>query len=438
MSFLDTYSKAIRSTTRPVRIFLVSTVLYWLGMSLVQLYLNFYLQSLGLDQGWIGLINATPQLTIVLLTFVIGGVSARLGPWRAMLLGGAMAGLGVAGTAIAQGPWWVVLATIIMGAGGGFMWSNSGPFLMSNSKDSVRATLFSLQAALGTLTGFVAFMVGGQLPSIFGSLLAQPEKGEGVMRAVMLVASCFYALALVPIYAAGRAARSAAKPKPVDLTAEVAAAERKRPRLISNRGLVVRLLLPGSLVGMGAGMTIPFMNVYIERKFNVSFENLGQIFAWTAIATAAALMVQPVLAGKMGKVKSVVLVQGLSLPFLLVLGYAQFFPLVVAALFVRGALMNMGNPVFSAYSMERVPDRERATFTSLTSSTWALGWATGSWLSGTLRDAIGFFEGFNVLWAIMAVLYATSMLLMWFWFAGHEARQMQEQALQQEPHASAA
>ncbi|HET6313716.1 MAG TPA: MFS transporter, partial [Chloroflexia bacterium] len=212
----------------------------------------------------------------------------------------------------------------------------------------------------------------------------------------------------------------------------------KRPRLISNRGLVVRLLLPGSLVGMGAGMTIPFMNVYIERKFNVSFENLGQIFAWTAIATAAALMVQPVLAGKMGKVKSVVLVQGLSLPFLLVLGYAQFFPLVVAALFVRGALMNMGNPVFSAYSMERVPDRERATFTSLTSSTWALGWASGSWFSGTLRDALGFFEGFNVLWAIMAVLYASSMLLMWFWFAGHEARQLQEQALQQESHASAA
>lgn len=442
MSFLDTYSQAIRSTTRPVRLFLVSTVLYWLGMTLVQLYLNFYLQSLGLDQGWIGVINATPQLTIVLLTFVIGGISARIGPWRAMMLGGAMAGLGVAGTALAQGPWLVVLATVVTGAGGGFMWSNSGPFMMANSNESIRATLFSLQAALGTLTGFVAFMVGGQLPSIFGSLLAQPEKGEAVMRATMLVASSFYALALIPVYAAGRSLKSGAlRAKSTGQTLEVAEPQQpggKRGRLISDRGLVFRLILPGALVGLGAGMTIPFMNVYIERKFNVSFENLGQIFAWTAIATAAALMVQPVLAGKMGKVKSVVLVQGLSLPFLLVLGYAQFFPLVVAALFVRGALMNMGNPVFSAYSMERVPDRERATFTSLTSSTWALGWASGSWFSGTLRDALGFFEGFNVLWAIMAVLYASSMLLMWFWFAGHEARQLQEQALQQESHASAA
>ncbi|MDQ5822970.1 MAG: MFS transporter [Chloroflexota bacterium] len=436
MSFIETYSQALRSTTRPVRLFLVSTLLYWLGMTLVQLYLNFYLQSLGLDQGWIGIINATPQLTVVLLTFVIGGISARIGPWRAILLGGSMAGLGVAGTALAQGPWMVIAATVVMGAGGGFMWSNSGPFMMANSKESIRATLFSLQAALGTLTGFVAFMLGGQLPSMFGSLLAQPEEGEAVMRATMLVASGFYALALIPIYAAGKSHRAAAlKAKAARQTAEAAdphADGGKRRRFISNRGLVIRLLLPGSLVGLGAGMTIPFMNVYIERKFNVSFEQLGQIFAWTAIATAVALMIQPVLAGRMGKVKSVVLVQGLSLPFLLVLGYSQFFPLVVAALFVRGALMNMGNPVFSAYSMERVPERERATFTSLTTSTWSLGWATGSWFSGTLRDAIGFEQGFNVLWGIMALLYATSMILMWTWFSGHEARQRQAQALQEQ------
>ncbi|HEX8227713.1 MAG TPA: MFS transporter [Chloroflexia bacterium] len=436
MSFIETYSQALRSTTRPIRLFLVSTLLYWLGMTLVQLYLNFYLQSLGLDQGWIGIINATPQLTVVLLTFVIGGVSARIGPWRAIMLGGALAGLGVAGTALAQGPWMVVGATVVMGAGGGFMWSNSGPFMMANSKDSIRATLFSLQAALGTLTGFVAFMVGGQLPSMFGSLLAQPEEGEAVMRATMLFASSFYVLALIPVYAAGKSLKAAAlKAKSAEQPVEAAEPQgtgRERRRFISNRGLVFRLILPGALVGLGAGMTIPFMNVYIERKFNVSFEQLGQIFAWTAIATAAALMIQPVLAGRMGKVKSVVLVQGLSLPFLLVLGYSQFFPLVVAALFVRGALMNMGNPVFSAYSMERIPERERATFSSLTSSTWSLGWATGSWFSGTLRDAIGFEQGFNVLWGIMALLYATSMILMWTWFSAHETRQRQAQALQEQ------
>jgi MFS family permease len=166
---------------------------------------------------------------------------------------------------------------------------------------------------------------------------------------------------------------------------------------------------------------MPFMNIYIEGKFDISFAGLGQLFAWASLATAVALMVQPVLADRFGKVKSVVLVQGASLPFLLILGYSGWFPLVVAALFVRGALMNMGNPIFTAYSMERIPERERATFSAMTSSTWSLGWAAGSWTSGALRNVLGFTTGFNLLFAFMVVLYATSMVLMWIWFVRGES-----------------
>jgi predicted MFS family arabinose efflux permease len=94
---------------------------------------------------------------------------------------------------------------------------------------------------------------------------------------------------------------------------------------------------------------------------------------------------------------------------------------------VRAALMNMGNPVFQAYSMERVAEKERATFSSMSSSTWSLGWAAGSWLSGTLRDAIGFTAGFNILFGLMAALYAASMVITWVWFVGQESRQMAEE-----------
>jgi MFS family permease len=194
----------------------------------------------------------------------------------------------------------------------------------------------------------------------------------------------------------------------------------RRGFLPSNRTLVFKLLTPGALVALGAGMTIPFMNLYVERKFGVNFAELGQLFAWTSIATAVALLLQPVLADRVGQVKSVVIVQAASLPFLIVLGFVPIFPLVAIALFVRAALMNMGNPVFSAYSLGRLDPGDRPTFTSLSSSTWSLGWALGSWISGLVRGVLGFEAGFYLLFGLMAGLYATSTVIMWFLFGRAE------------------
>lgn len=432
------YAAIIRTISRPARLFLAGTVLYWLGMTIVQLYLNFYLLGLGLDQGWIGLINAAPSLTTVVFTLLIGSVSQRLGPWLSMVIGTAIAGLGILGMVVSPSPWMVLAASVINGLGGGFVWSNTGPFLMAHSEERQRATLFSLQASLGTLTGFIANMGAGVLPGYLSGVMAAPPDSVPVMQVILLIASGLYLSALVPVGLSGRSsARQAGVAKVEDPSPAIAPRKRRLRPEISNPGLYARLILPGAIVGLGAGMVMPFMNIYIEGKFHVSFAGLGQLFAWTSLATAVALMVQPLLADRFGKVKSVVLVQGASLPFLIILGYSGWFPLVVIALFVRGALMNMGNPIFTAFSMERIPERERATFSAFTSSTWSLGWAAGSWASGALRDVLGFTAGFNLLFGFMLVFYSTSMILMWVWFVRDESRARQQPVIE-EPGAQAA
>jgi MFS family permease len=345
-----------------------------------------------------------------------------------MVVGTAIAGLGILGMVIAPSPWMVLAASLINGLGGGFVWSNVGPFLMLNSQERQRSTLFSLQAALGTLTGFVANMGAGVLPGYIAGIAGAPVDSVLVMQVIIMIAGAIYLAALVPIAFARSPKASPAPETPVQpAPVQVVSPSKRRLRPdISNPGLYVRLIIPGAVVGLGAGMIMPFMNIYIEGKFQIDFAGLGQLFAWASLATAVALLVQPILADRFGKVKSVVLVQGASLPFLVILGFSDLFPLVVAALFVRGALMNMGNPIFTAYTMERIPERERATFSAMTASTWSLGWASGSWASGALRDVLGFAAGFNLLFMLMLVLYATSMVLMWVWFVRPEAEERRQ------------
>jgi MFS family permease len=265
-------------------------------------------------------------------------------------------------------------------------------------------------------------MGAGVLPGYLAAMLGAAPDSTVVMQVILLIAAGLYLSALLPVGLAG--GKPEVQLAPVEAASELRAPGIKKRRLLpemSDPLLYFKLIFPGAVVGLGAGMIMPFMNIYIEGKFHVTFAALGQLFAWTSLATAVALMVQPLLADRFGKVKSVVLVQGASLPFLVVLGFSDIFPLVVTALFVRGALMNMGNPIFTAYSMERVPERERATFSAMTSSTWSLGWAAGSWTSGALRDLLGFAPGFNLLFSFMLVFYATSMVLMWLWFVRDES-----------------
>lgn len=83
---------------------------------------------------------------------------------------------------------------------------------------------------------------------------------------------------------------------------------------------------------------------------------------------------------------------------------------------VRNALMNMGNPVYQAFAQEQIPPGEQATYSSLSSIIWSLGWALASAFSGWWRGRVGFAVGFNTEFALMTILYVTSMVLTYLFF----------------------
>jgi MFS family permease len=187
-------------------------------------------------------------------------------------------------------------------------------------------------------------------------------------------------------------------------------------------GTFWRLLIPGFLIALGAGQVIPYLNVFIEGKFDLDLAALNVIFAVTSLGTTIAILVQPALARRFGKVGSVVLVQGASIPFLVVLGFSPILGTVIIAMMVRNSLMNAGNPIASAFAMEQLRPAERATYSATASLLWSLGWViAGLWYS-LLQDSLGFDAGYTVNFLTIIVLYSLGTWLYWHWFHGVEAR----------------
>jgi MFS family permease len=411
MAFLQEF----RGFTRNARLLLTTAFFVGLSMAVGGLFLNFYLQSLGLSQQFIGLANALPSFVLVAVGLPAGRLIDRHGPRWGLLVGTASASVAALGFALTGVPAVLLSFAVIQGVGAAFGFISTAPFQMANSTERERVALFSAQAALITGTAFLGNLVGSRLPAVFGGWLGMPADTLLPLRLTMLVVAALWALAALPIALTGPSAPGLPGALPAGPHQD-GTVKAPRRRLLSNPGTVGRLLLPAFLISLGAGQTMPFLNIYVSGKFGVDFRSLGVFFAIGAFGTTLATLAQPRLAARVGKVESVLIVQAASIPFLLILGFVPVFWLVAVSFVVRTALMNMGNPVYQAFAQEQIPPGERATYSSLSTIAWSLGWAIGSAFSGWWRGLVGFEAGFNTMFGLMTVLYVTAIALMYAFF----------------------
>jgi MFS family permease len=106
-----------------------------------------------------------------------------------------------------------------------------------------------------------------------------------------------------------------------------------------------------------------------------------------------------------------VISQALSIPFLVMLGFSPFLAPAIIAYYLRATLMNMSNPVYTTYVMEKVPWESRAMVASLTSMSFNFGWAISPVLSGWLQIRSGFTGPF----LITIATYSLAVLLYYLW-----------------------
>jgi MFS family permease len=125
------------------------------------------------------------------------------------------------------------------------------------------------------------------------------------------------------------------------------------------------------------------------------------------------------LAERYGKIQIVVITQGLSIPFLVLLGFSPTFWASGMAYYIRVALMNMSGPIYQTFVMEEVEPSSRAMVASLVNMSSNFGYAFSPTISGILQVNYGFGPPF--LGTIG--LYIISVFLYWlFWWRKREAQ----------------
>ena len=108
-------------------------------------------------------------------------------------------------------------------------------------------------------------------------------------------------------------------------------------------------------------MIVMFFNLYFNGVFHVDTELMGIIFGLNTVVLATGNFIAPALSDRLGKVKTVLITDSLSIPFLFMLSWAPYLYMGVIAYVMRSVLMNMAGPVQVSFFMEGLTKEERAT-----------------------------------------------------------------------------
>jgi predicted MFS family arabinose efflux permease len=399
---LSEYLAQVRGSGRNPKLYLVGVFLFGLGQSIFALIFNLYLRSLGYSDSGIGQILSKVSIGAAVAALPAAFLFRRAPARTLLVLAGALTALGYSLQATFRAPELLLLLAFVTGMVITVFRLSIAPVIMRETGRDARPFLFS--AAFGVLfaSAIVGSIVGGALPHLFHAFYGSDQ---AALRLTLYVGCILTLLSTVPFFAMTEPAGAAAPPPPSALT-------QLRDFMEIDWGLHLKLILPATLIGLGAGLIIPFMNLYFRDRFGLSEGEIGALFGVMQGFMVLGNLFGPAVSRRMGLVGGVVATQLASVPFMVVLALSGSFPLVAAAFFLRSGLMNMNQPLSSHFAMEVVAERDHAVTNSLLSLAWFLAWSVSVDIGGALIERRGYAEPL----LIAAVLYVVASVLYWIFF----------------------
>lgn len=412
------YLQKTRQFSQNAKLVLIYSAFTGLAFGVFRFLFNFFVLSLGegYNEAFIGTLQTAASFATILMALPAAYIAERFSQKNIMIVTALLTGISILGMVLF--PYTIILIIFRMTAGIAMSVRQvaMAPFLMANTSKDERQWVFSFNFGLMTVSSFFGNLLGGLLPTWLGGIIGALPTDTSSYRLALGSMMFVTILSIGPLLF-------------IRMQAADPDREIKLPwvQLWIHGRLLIRYFIPQFIIGLGAGLMMPFMNIYFRNVYNKPDPVIATVFAIGGLSMAIAQFMGPPLADRFGKIKAVILSQFLSIPFLLTLGIgalvAYFSPQSLTMWFIiagiayifRLALMNLSNPIYQTFVLEQVPEETQALTMSLNSISFQFGWFVMPQLSGMLQVQYGDL-GFVAIFLTVAFFYVTAILFEWLFF----------------------
>lgn len=389
------YRTHFQQLSRNVKLFLIGNAVQGVGLSIYSLLFNLYLKEIGFGESVIGGLISTTSLGISLMAIpaalIIEKFHVKHLVMTSLILSSIFYMLQV--TTVDQGSLFGfgLLASMFLAL---FNISVS-PFYLRNSKPEQRVHLFTMNSSLNMLAHLFGYLVGGYLPDLVALFAPTFSKLELFRASIMVALGIIFSSNIIFMNI---------KRVPIP---------KVKKRLFEGLrekewSTLSRLILPKLCFAFGGGLIVPFMNLYLKEKFDLSTELIGVAYATLQFFIFAGIFLTPVLISKTTPLRFIVLTGLFSIPFMIAMGLTGNVHIVLGCFFLRGMLMNMSSPITSIFEMEHVREKECVFASAVILFFYHLVYTTSTRLGGYLIESYSFGPTFYVagsFYALAIVLY---------------------------------
>ena len=342
----------ILMTSRGVRAFAFS----YLGV-----IFTIYLSQLGYSTMTVGLVVTTAYASAAVLTAVWGYLSDRYGRKNILML---LAVLTIVSNLIYMffsDLIFIIAAVVIanVGAGGsGAGGQGGGPMspveqalLAEKCTPENRNRIFGVNAFVGSIMGSLGALLSG-LPEYL-----QEHWGWAPIASYKPLFALTILFSIVLIFAYSRIDEH-----------HVPATGKQEKRSPTKRvgGFVIKMSLLGMIDNLGGGLISPLMSYWFFLRYGVELKSLGIMFFLSYFLAALSFLTAPIIARKIGVVRTMAFSHGAASFIYLLLPFAPTFTIAAALTIIRSFFAYMDNPLRSSFVMGIVRPEDRGSAAGIT------------------------------------------------------------------------
>jgi len=400
------YLASIRLFSRNAHLYLIGSFLMGVNFHVFQLLLNLYLKELGFAEGNIGLIVSARAVGMTIAAIPIAYVMSKIKLKPILIAGSILLSIFSFFITSFEMLGFLIGFSILSGISFSFFRVASGPFYMNNSTAAERTHLFSFSFGMMLLAGMVGALFSGKIVLIMAGFTGDLILGYRYTLYLGIVSSL---LALIP-FTMVRGGKPAVHENRILLN---------KVQLKKRGKFYLKITSANFVLGLGAGLVIPFLNLFFRDRFSQPPDKITFFYFLSHLAMLIGIIGAPVLAKKIGLVRTVVITQLASIPFMFILSFSHSLPLVLTAFILRAGLMNIGVPIITNLGMELSHKSEQGLVNALLMTAWTLSWMVSAALGGSLIEHFGYTFTINITISI----YVFSSIMFYFLFKDIEIKE---------------
>ncbi len=368
------YMERVSLFQRDARLYIVSNAFSSFAFGISNVIFNLYMVEAGFSEDFLGFFLSISMFATAGIAIFAGMFTDRHARKRIVLIALLVNFLMIAVQYTSLDPFVLMISQIFLGLSSAFNQVAWGPYITDLSSNEERAHLFGFSSGISLLSVLAGNLLGGFLPGVLGISL-------GSTSGLFIPYRFTLWFSLIPMLIGGLMVIPMSRDVVTNQVSKFGLQNVRNWKFIGQYATTV------TTVGLGAGMIVLFFNIFFSQVFAADSSLIGIMFGINTIVLGIGNFAAPALSDRIGKVKTVVLTEALSVPFLLMIAWAPVLYLAVIAYVARTALMNMGGPVSSALFMECLAKEERATATGIVRTGGSFGRGGAANIGGTRRAA---------------------------------------------------